>query len=552
MNQKLPLHLPQMLAESIALYRDNIALAEVGGKSFTYEQIGSLTIATRNLLAAQGVRPGDRVGILSENRVQWGIAFFAILSQGAVAVPILADFTPMDIQNIARHSGCSTMFVSSKLRQKIDGAQIPDLRTIIPIESITDLESGKEGFAADLLTPPPSVTHESLAAIVYTSGTTGFSKGVMLSHRNFIAEATGVTDMVNIAAGDRLLSILPLAHTYECTLGLITPLHVGATVYYLDRPPSAGVLLPAMALVKPTVILSVPLIIEKIYKSKIQPQLAKLALRPILKTPFLKTLVILLIGRKLKHTFGGELRLFCIGGAPLAADVEQFLRDAHFPYAIGYGLTETAPLSFGDDPKATRFRATGRKLRGVEIRIDNPDKTTGEGEILLRGPNVMMGYYRDPERTAEVLDQDGWLRTGDSGVLDNDGYLYIKGRLKSMILGPSGKNIYPEEIESAINEFDLVLESLVLEEQNRLIARAHLNYEELKKRFSLHNKSDHQVREHVAALLEDIRKQVNEKLAHFSRIHRIIDQPEPFEKTPTQKIKRHLYQSAVPRLTEKK
>jgi long-chain acyl-CoA synthetase len=552
MNQRLPLHLPGLLAESIARHRARIALAEVKGRTITYAQLRAFVGATRRLLDAQGVRPGDRVGILSENRVQWGIAFFAILSHGAVAVPILPDFTETDVQNIARHAGCSTIFVSSKLRPKIDAVLLPALRSIIGLEMLTDLEPGPADDAVEALTPPPSVTSESLAAIVYTSGTTGFSKGVMLSHGNFLAEATGVTEMVNISFTDRLLSILPLAHTYECTLGLITPLHVGAAVYYLDRPPSAGVLLPAMAEVKPTIILSVPLIIEKIYKSKIQPQLARLALRPVLKTPLLKTLVILLIGRKLKKSFGGKLHLFCIGGAPLAPDVELFLRQARFPYAIGYGLTETAPLSFGDGPKATRFRATGRRLRGVEARIDNPDPSTGEGELLLRGPNVMMGYYHDPERTAEVLDADGWLHTGDSGVLDKEGYLYIRGRLKSMILGPSGKNIYPEEIESALNEFDLVIESLVVQEQNRLIARAHLNYEELKKRFSLHNKSEHQLREYIASFLEEIRKQVNAKLAHFSRLHSIVDHPEPFEKTPTQKIKRHLYQSAPTGLSQKK
>ncbi len=531
-----------MIAKSVTLHRDRIALAAVGGPSLTYEEFGRFVAAARDLLVADGFKPGDHIGILSENRVQWGISFFAILSLGAVAVPILPDFPSGDIENILRHSGCTGLFISSKLSQRLNTSNAPELRITIPIEKLTELKSGN-AWSETLLAPPASVTGESLAAIVYTSGTTGFSKGVMLSHNNFIAEATGVTGMVDIAQGDRLLSILPLAHTYECTLGMITPLYVGAAVYYLDRPPSAGVLLPAMATVKPTLILSVPLIIEKIYKSKIQPQLAKLAMRPILKTPLLKTIVIRLIGRKLIRTFGGELRIFCIGGAPLAADVEQFLREARFPYAIGYGLTETAPLSFGDGPRATKYRATGRALRNVEIRIDKPDPVTGEGEILLRGPNVMMGYFKDPARTAEVLEPDGWLHTGDSGVLDKEGYLFIKGRLKNMILGPSGKNIYPEEIESALNEFDLVIESLVLEEQNRLIARAHLNYEELKRRFSLDNKTEHQVKEHIAAVLEDIRTKVNERLAHFSRIQRIIEHPEPFEKTPTQKIKRHLYQS---------
>jgi len=370
----------------------------------------------------------------------------------------------------------------------------------------------------------------------------GFSKGVILTHGNIVSDAIATTAIVNIGSQDRMLSILPLAHTYENTLGLVTALMVGASVYYLDRPPTAPVLLPAMAKVRPTIMLSVPLIIEKIYKAKIQPRFSGSPLfRLLTKYPVTRKPLSRLAGKKLLDTFGGSLRVFAIGGAPIAADVELFLREAGFPYAMGYGLTETAPLIAGTSPEETRYRSTGKPLPGTEIRILDADPATGEGEIIVKGPTVMKGYFRDPERTAEVMTPDGWLRTGDLGTIDADGYVFIKGRLKNMILGPSGKNIYPEEIESAINESDLVLESLVFSHQEKLIARAHLNYEEIKKKFGLSN--EHETTQRVHAFLEELRRQVNQRLASFSRLHRIVEQPEPFEKTPTLKIKRHLYGS---------
>jgi long-chain acyl-CoA synthetase len=316
----------------------------------------------------------------------------------------------------------------------------------------------------------------------------------------------------------------------------------GASVYYLDKPPSAGVLMPAMAKVRPTVMLSVPLIIEKIYKGRIHPKLTgNPVVRGLYKIPLVRKRLHAAAGRKLLASFGGKLRIFTIGGAPLAQDVEFFLREAGFPYAIGYGLTETSPLIAGSPPESTKFRSTGFPVFGARIKIDNPDPATGEGEILVKGPMVMKGYYRDPARTAEVMTPEGWFRTGDLGVFDRNGYLYIKGRLKNLILGPSGKNIYPEEIESTINEFDIVVESLVFQEENQLAARVHLNYEELDRLFSRLHLTESQIREKMRSLLDDLRREINGKLASSSRIQKLLEQREPFEKTPTQKIKRHLY-----------
>jgi long-chain acyl-CoA synthetase len=300
--------------------------------------------------------------------------------------------------------------------------------------------------------------------------------------------------------------------------------------------------MPAMARVRPTVMLSVPLIIEKIYKGRIHPKLTgNPVIRGLYRIPLLRRRLHAAAGRKLLASFGGKLRIFTIGGAPLAADVELFLREAGFPYAIGYGLTETSPLIAGSPPESTKFRSTGFPVSGARIKIDNPDPATGEGEILVNGPMVMKGYYRDPKRTADVMTAEGWFRTGDLGVFDRNGYLFIKGRLKNLILGPSGKNIYPEEIESTINEFDIVLESLVFQDDNQLAARVHLNYEELDRLFSRLHLTESQIRDKMRSLLEDLRRQINEKLAAFSRIQKLVEQREPFEKTPTQKIKRHLY-----------
>jgi long-chain acyl-CoA synthetase len=502
------------------------------------------------------------VAILGENMPNWGIAYFAVTTMGAVAVPILPDFHATEIQHILRHAECKAVFVSKRLYGKLEDSEIAHLGTTILLDDFTIvpprtkkdkiselLEQGSREFAklreAALRLAhriPERATPEELAAIVYTSGTMGHSKGVMLTHGNIVSDAYAATQIVPISSEDRLLSILPLPHTYECTLGLVTPIMVGAAVYYLDRLPSAAVLLPAMQKVKPTVMLSVPLVMEKMFKTRIHPQLnGNALLRGLQKIPLLRKRLHRIAGKKLLSTFGGAMRMFCIGGASLAPEVEQFLREAKFPYAIGYGLTETSPLVAGTSPKRTRFRATGPPLPGTSIKILNPDRASGEGEIVIKGPTVMRGYYKDPRRTAETFTDDGWFKTGDLGMLDKDNYLYIKGRLKNMILGPSGKNIYPEEIESTINEFDVVLESLVFQQQHQLVARIHLNYDELDRELSSESLDESQVRARIRKMLDGLQREINARLSSFARIHKVIEQREPFEKTATQKIKRHLY-----------
>jgi long-chain acyl-CoA synthetase len=556
------LTLRALLQRSATTFADRPALSAVNEQLYTYSSLSHHVQTVTDLLRSRGVVTGDRVAILSENRPQWGIAYFAITTMGAVAVPILADFHTTEIHHIVQHSESKAIFVSKKLYSKVENLECRTLTTVIVLDDfslvpprtakdklIEFLEEGEREFARlkeralkFVGRIPETVEENDLAAIVYTSGTTGHSKGVMLTHKNIVADAIATKEIVSVGPEDRMLSILPLAHMYECTLGMVLPIFSGASVTYLDKPPSAGVLLPALERVRPTIMLSVPLVIEKMFKTRILPRLTGSPVtRSLYRVPFLRKRLHRIAGKKLLKSFGGQLKLFCIGGAPLASDVESFLRDARFPYAIGYGLTETSPLVVGTGPEATRHQSAGKPLPGIGIRIDNADPSNGEGEIMVSGPTVMKGYYKDPARTSEVLTNENWLHTGDLGVIDRDGYVFVKGRIKNMILGSNGKNVYPEEIESIINEFEIVLESLVFQQNDQIAARIHLNYEDLDRKFASEHLQESQIRERIKTLLEDLRRQINARLSSFSRIQVLIEQTEPFEKTPTQKIKRHLY-----------
>ncbi|MCX6138663.1 MAG: AMP-binding protein [Ignavibacteriales bacterium] len=553
-----------VLEHSAAAFAPQCALSYTDEPQITYNELKKQIDHLSAFLRDQGVAPGDRVAIIGENGPHWGIAYFAITCMGAVVVPILPDFHTSEIHHILRHSGAKTVFVSERFYQKVEDLGSEDLSCVILLNDFSMVDAtiskatlkkliadgSKElkkirsmalRFAGIV---PERVREEDLAAIIYTSGTTGHSKGVMLTHKNLVWNAARSSRIPPIESGDRMLSILPLAHVYECTLGLILPLMQGASVFYVKKPPTAAVLLPALSIVRPTAMLTVPLIIEKMYKARILPEIrSKRILRMMYKFPIVRKRINRIAGRKLMATFGGKMMFFGVGGSALSADVEKFLREAKFPYAIGYGLTETSPLVAGANAEHTRFRSTGPVVDGLEVKIDNPDPTTGEGEIVVRGPSVMKGYYRDPEHTAEVLSADGWFRTGDLGRFDENQYLYIKGRIKNVILGPTGENIYPEAIESVINRRDEVLESLVFQEQGVLVARLHLDYEKLDVEAAELGLKASEVKERITLLLEDIKKQVNDQVSAFSRVSKIIEQTEPFEKTPTQKIKRYLYTS---------
>jgi len=387
------------------------------------------------------------------------------------------------------------------------------------------------------------VNEDDIASIIYTSGTTGKSKGVMLTHKNIVNNAIQVLSIEPVNSSHSFLSILPLSHTYENTLGFILPLMQGASIYYLDKPPTATVLLPALKIVRPTHILSVPMVIEKIYRNQILPKFTKGKLISTLyKVSFIRKFLNKIAGKKLMETFGGNLKFFGVGGAPLDPTVEKFLRESKFPYAIGYGLTESAPLLSGANPSQVRLRATGPVLKGVQVKINNPDPVTGEGEIWAKGDNIMKGYYKEPQITSEVLTPDGWLKTGDLGYFDKDNYLFIRGRLKNMIIGASGENIYPEEIESVINNFKYVVESVVVEQKGRLVALVHFNQEELEKLFhEFKEEAIQYINQKIDELTIELQEYVNSRVNKFSRLNAVVAYSTPFEKTATHKIKRYLY-----------
>jgi long-chain acyl-CoA synthetase len=544
---------PGMFNETLRKFGKCSAYAFVGEEPKTYETVNQEVQALIAFLEKNGVCPGDKVAILSLNMPNWGVAYFSITFIGAVAVPILPDFSNTEVANILEHSGAKAIFISTSLLSRIEGFKSEYLKTAILIEDFSLIFSEKGSGKFDSSAFPVkkyNIEEENLASIIYTSGTTGRSKGVMLTHKNITFNALKGRTIQSFNETDRFLSVLPLSHTYENTLGLILPMLAGSCVYYLRKPPTPAVLIPALAEVKPTMMLTVPLIIEKIYFNKIMPTFRdKLILKLLYKIPLLRKKLNGAAGKKLMKTFGGELKFYGIGGAKLNKTVEKFLIEAKFPYAIGYGLTETAPLLAGSNAQKAVFESTGPVLEGMELKINNPDAKTGEGEIWAKGPCVMKGYYKEPEMTKEVLTQEGWFKTGDLGTLGRNNNLYIKGRLKNMIVGASGENIYPEEIESIINNFRFVVESLVVQKKGKLVALVHINMEELEKKYQIlkqdmtRQKQDmtRQVEDKVDEVLDELQEYVNSQVNKFSQIQKVVLHPVPFQKTATMKIKRFLY-----------
>lgn len=542
MKTETRLTFPAIFDESVKKYGKEPFLSFVDETPLTYSDVNDEIIKLKALLTRHGVKKGDRIAILSANMPNWGISYLATTFLGAVVVPLLPDFHENELENILKHSGAKGIFVSEKLKFKIEHIDCEEIGLCIGIEDLTVIKSTIDNPTV----PVPAnelVEEEDLAVIIYTSGTTGKSKGVMLTHKNIAWDAMASRTVQEVNLGDRMLSILPLSHTFENTLGLILPMIGGACTYYLPSIPTPAVLLPAMQKVKPTTMLSVPLIIEKIFKLRVRPKLTKSpVMRTMYKVGFIRKALHRVAGKQLYKSFGGELKFFGIGGAKLDATVEQFLIDAKFPYAIGYGLTETAPVLAGTYPGNQRHQSTGPVLAGVEIKIHEPDATTGEGEIWAKGPNIMKGYYNEPEITADVLTEDGWFRTGDLGSFDDTGYLYIKGRLKNMIVGSSGENIYPEEIESVINNFRHVVESVVVEQKGRLVALVHFNREELEVRYQhLKEEISDQIDTKIEELRNELQEYVNARVNKFSQLKAVVVYAEPFEKTATQKIKRFVY-----------
>ena len=533
------LTLKSLIENSLASFSKNPSISFVEGTPISYAEFGQEIQNTANLLFSLGLKKGDKVALFSHNMPNWVIAFFAVVSKGLIIVPILPDFSSEETLNVLEHSESKVLLVSERLYARVEKLEIATLKTIIKLDDLSIIKGGEHNNdkkAGDI-----DVNESDIAAIIYTSGTTGRSKGVVLTHKNITYVAAASFAVFPINHEDVFLSFLPLSHTYENTIGMLFPIMYGASIFYLEKPPTAAALLPALAKIRPTMMLSVPLIMEKIYKVQIQGKFAKNHFSwMIYKTPIFRKLIHRIAGKKLYQTFGGRLKFFGIGGAKLDARVERFLSEAKMPYAIGYGLTETAPLLAGASPHHTKLQSTGFAIRGVELKIHEPN-SKGIGEIWAKGPNVMQGYYNNPEATAEVLVEGGWFRTGDYGKLDRKKRLYIKGRMKNMIVSSSGENIYPEDIESVINNNQYVLESLVVEEDGHLVAKVLLDLETLEKHY-----------DHLKGIIEEKKleyhewmshftKEINNKLNKVSQIKRVDVMETPFEKTASQKIKRFLY-----------
>ena len=544
--------LSSLLDRSVELYGDKDALAKVNEKAMSYLEFYEKVRQMVVILKENGISKNDKIILLSENMPNWAVAYFSVTYMGAVIVPVLVDFHPSDVHHIIRHSEAKAIFVSEKYLSTIEDCKETDLEFAINLD---DLKIIKELSSKNHLSQftkkitkkitnkeEAKPTEDDLAAIIYTSGTTGHSKGVMLSHKNLVTNAMSTHVIIKISETDVFLSILPLAHTYECTVGLILPILHGSSIYYIDKTPTPTVLLKAFETVKPTFMLTVPLIMEKIYKNKILSKINNSAItKNLYKIPFFRKKLNRIAGKKLYKSFGERLRFFGIGGAALSPFVENFLIEAKFPFTVGYGLTETAPLLAGTPLNAkTKFKSTGPAMFGVELKIKDANPKTKEGEIIAKSPSIMMGYYKDKEKTDEVM-EDGWFLTGDLGYIDDDGYLFISGRSKNVIIGSGGENIYPEQLETVINQNEAVEDSLVMEQNGKVVAKIHLDYELIDEMFNAHKNTESKVRKEIDNFLEEMRQDVNSQVSSFSKVTKFIEQTEPFVKTPTKKIKRFLY-----------
>ncbi len=550
-----------LLERTFEKYGSLPSIAFFEEQPIVYLQLKQQIQEAASALVARGIKKGDRVAIMGENCPNWVIAYLAITSMGAVAVPILTGFPETDTRHILRNSEAMGIFIEPKQRQKLEGMNDSLLKFICDLEEFKyeDLHKHRPGLiektlalfkrgrgrsAIDSEAQPgfPEPEPDDLAVIIYTSGTTGHSKGVMLSQRNIIFDTVNGIERFPINSSDRFLSILPLAHTFEATGGMLCPIAIGASIYYMRGLPTPQKLLAAMEAVKPTAVLTVPLVIDKIFRKKILPQIqGKLIINKLYPLAFFRKKLHKVAGRKLVKSFGDKLRFFMFGGASLNEDVEIFLRDAGISYSTGYGMTETAPIMTINPFGQVKVGSCGKPIPGIEMSIHEPDAQKGIGEIIVRGPIVMSGYYKNPDATSEVFLPGGWLKTGDLGYFDHEGYLFIKGRCKNVIIGPSGENIYPEAIEQKLLQEPYFQEAVVFESKGKLLVKAYLDYDVLDREFERNKLNDAEARKLTEDILEKERALINTQLPAFSQISKIMEHPEPFEKTPTNKVKRYLY-----------
>ena len=530
------------------------ALTDYGKhNSFTFGEMATEIARIHFLFQECQVRRGDRIALVGKDNARWCIAYMAIITYGAIVVPILQDFNPNDIHHIINHSEAVFLFVSDRVWDSLEEDRIEEVRGVFSLsdfrclhqrdgENIQKLmksldermaERYPDGFTKEDI-QYADLDNDKIVEINYTSGTSGFSKGVMLTGNNLSGNVTYARTLDLLFRGERELCFLPLAHAYSCAFNLLVPMAFGVHVYLLGKTPSPKILLKAFEEVKPNLILMVPLILEKIYKKMILPQLSKRTLRLALNIPLLDSRIYAQIRKRLVDALGGRFREVIVGGAAMNQEVTDFLYKIKFPFTIGYGMTECGPLIRYDHHTDFVPGSCGQILRGImNVRIDSEDPYNKVGEIQVKGENVMKGYYKNDAATRDAFTDDGWLRTGDLGTIDHDNRIYIRGRSKTMILGPSGQNIYPEEIESKLNNLPFVMESLVIEKNGKLIGLVYPDYDTVDSTGVSHND--------LPVIMEQNRIELNKLLAPYEAIAALQLYPTEFEKTPKKSIKRYLY-----------
>ncbi len=541
---------PGLVKSALENYTDMPAFTDFKGETITYNEVAKSILKCHRMYKALGIKPGDKIALIGRNSTNWGVTYLAAVTYGAVIVPILPDFSPSDINHIVNHSGAVLLFSSHAIFDKIDETKMPGLKGIIAIDDFSVLVDAhgkvekavkKAKTEKDKLNNQSALKHleffapkpDDVMVLSYTSGTSGYSKGVLLPHRSIWSNVQYARDTFDITPGERIVSFLPLAHAYGCLFEFLWPFTEGVHVTFLSRTPSPQIITEAFREVRPHLILAVPLILEKIFKKKILPKLEKGSMKTLLKIPGINNVIYKKVRKTLVDVFGGEFKEMIVGGAALNKDVELFLRKIGFPLTIGYGMTECGPLISYAPWKETRAQSAGRILHRMEIKIDSNDPYNQVGEILVRGDNNMLGYYNNKQATDEMFDAEGWLHTGDLGITDKDNFIYIKGRSKNMILGASGQNIYPEEIEAVLNNKEYVQESLVRDNDGKIEALVYPDYEAVDAQ-NLGNEA-------LEKILQNLKKEVNAELPAFMNISKMTLFPEEFEKTPKKSIKRYKY-----------
>lgn len=534
----------EMMATSIRENWELEALSNYKEETFTFGETGKEILKFHELFRKLEVQKGEKISVIGKNNINWAVTYLATTSYGAVIVPLLQDFHSNDILHIVNHSDSTMLFISDSIFEKLDVSQISHLKAIYSLDTMQLLFSSIDSapkyeqitLEKDITVENfdlPKINHDELLGILYTSGTSGFSKGVMLQHKSLAANVEFGVKYIQLKPGMKIVSFLPLAHAYGCAFEFLSPFAMGCHINFLGKVPSPQIILQAFADVKPNLIFAVPLIIEKIYKKKIKPAISKPLVKVLLHIPFLNRLVYNKVNKQISDAFGGNFKEVIIGGAAFNGDVERFLRKARFKFTVGYGMTECGPLISYAAWDNTKLLSCGKPIPYLNVRIDSPNPRKTPGEILVKGTNVMVGYYKNEEATESAIDREGWLHTGDLGVMGKDDYIYIKGRSKNMILGASGQNIYPEEIEAKLNNMPYVQESIVVEEKGKLHALIVPDQELVE--------AEKLTQEKLELEMQNNQKHLNHQLPSYMSISKIILHDKEFEKTPKKSIKRYLY-----------